>query len=168
MLPSRFKAGSAEASGTKEASSPEVVPKLPPPDFPRLHLPIQPPFPVMEAKSARELPESDQWLYEPKWDGFRCLAFRSGKEVALQSKAGQPLTRYFPELVEALAKLRAEKFVIDSEIVIETDRHLDFNALLQRVHPAASRVRRLSAETPAQMFCFDLLVDEKGELLTAL
>src|SRR5207302_2690606 len=102
------------------------------------------------------------------WDGFRCLVFRSGKEVVLQSKAGQPLTRYFPELVEAFAKLHPGKFVIDGEIVIELARHLDFNALLQRIHPAASRVRRLSAETPAQIFCFDLLVDEKGKSLTAL
>src|SRR6267154_3620592 len=109
MPPSRFRTGRVEASRAKKAASPEVMPKLPPPDFPRLHLPIQPPFPVMEAKSARELPEAGDWLYEPKWDGFRCLAFRSGKEVVLQSKAGQPLTRYFPELVETFAKLRAEK-----------------------------------------------------------
>lgn len=122
----------------------------------------------MEAKSARDLPESGDWLYEPKWDGFRCLAFRSGKDVVLQSKAGQPLTRYFPELVEAFAKLGAEKFVIDGEIVIELARHLDFNALLQRIHPAASRIRRLSVETPAQIFCFDLLVDEKGNSLIDL
>src|SRR6266403_975139 len=102
MPPSRFRAGRAEASRAKTAASPEVVPKLPPPDFPHVHLPSQPPFRVMEAKSARELQESNQWLYEPKWDGFRCLAFRSETEVVLQSKAGQPLTRYFPELVEAL------------------------------------------------------------------
>jgi ATP-dependent DNA ligase len=122
----------------------------------------------MEAKSARELPESADWLYEPKWDGFRCVAFRNGKEVVLQSKAGQPLTRYFPELVDALARLHAEKFVIDGEIVIEIDRHLDFNALLQRIHPAPSRIRRLSLETPAQIFCFDLLVDQEGKSLVAL
>src|SRR5436305_1438045 len=144
MPPSRVKTGKAKASKAKKSVSPEVMPKLPPPDFPRLHLPIQPPFPVMEAKSARELPESSEWLYEPKWDGFRCLAFRDGKEVVLQSKAGQPLTRYFPELVAAFAELRAEKFVIDGEIVVEIDRHLDFNSLLQRIHPAASRIRRLS------------------------
>src|SRR5436309_15244281 len=112
---SRSRTGKGRAPRA-EKLPPEVVPKLPPPDFPRLHLPIQPPFPVMEAKSARELPEEGGWLYEPKWDGFRCLAFRNGKEVVLQSKAGQPLTRYFPELVAALAELRAEKFVIDGEI----------------------------------------------------
>jgi ATP-dependent DNA ligase len=167
MPRSRSRAGERKSS-TAEKPTPEVMPELPPPDFPRLHLPIQPPFPPMEAKSARELPESREWLYEPKWDGFRCLAFRSGKEVVLQSKAGQPLTRYFPELVEAFASIRAEKFVFDGEIVVEIDRHLDFNALLQRIHPAPSRVRRLSIETPAQMFCFDLLVDEKGKSLATL
>src|SRR2546423_7076394 len=113
MQPSRVKTGKIKASRAKKSVAAEVMPKLPPPDFPRLHLPIQPPFPVMEAKSARELPESEEWLYEPKWDGFRCLAFRDGKEVVLQSKAGQPLTRYFPELVAAFAAPRVNKFVLD-------------------------------------------------------
>src|SRR3954464_5215909 len=139
----RSRAKKGVSSSTSEKPAPELTPKLPPPEFPRLRLPIQPPFPAMEAKSARELPESAEWLYEPKWDGFRCLAFRDGKDIVLQSKAGQPLARYFPELVEAFAKLRAEKFVIDGEIVVEIDRHLDFNALLQRIHPAPSRIRRL-------------------------
>src|SRR3954466_15300008 len=89
--------------------------------FPPIDLPIQPPFPPAEAKSVDEIPEGKNWLYEPKWDGFRCIAFRKGDEVLLQSKAGQPLGRYFPELVAALAKLPADEFVLDGEIVILHD-----------------------------------------------
>src|SRR5689334_21259951 len=88
-------------------------------DFEKLNLAIQPPFPPMEARTAREIPLGPGWQYEPKWDGFRCLVFRSGEQVALQSKAGQPLGRYFPELVEAMRKLPAKQFVLDGEIVIE-------------------------------------------------
>src|SRR3954471_20836935 len=80
--------------------------------FPSIDLPIQPPFPPMEAKSVKEIPEGGKWLYEPKWDGFRCLVFRNGDEVLLQSKAGQPLERYFPELVEAVRALKPKKFVL--------------------------------------------------------
>src|SRR5690348_130859 len=134
--------------------------------FPAIHLPIKPPFPPMEARNAARLPESGGWLYEPKWDGFRGLAFRQDNEVLLQSKAGQPLGRYFPELVEALLKLPQKQFVLDGEIVILSGGHLDFNALLQRIHPAESRIRRLSRETPVTFLCFDLLVDAKGKLLT--
>ena len=138
--------------------------------FPRLALPIRPPYPPAEAKPVKELPRSTGWLYEPKWDGFRCLAFRSGDEVALQSKAGQPLTRYFPEIVAALLALPAHKFVLDGEIVVRGQgprgrATLDFDALLQRIHPAASRVQRLAHETPAAYLIFDLLVDEKGKLI---
>ncbi|HKD82173.1 MAG TPA: ATP-dependent DNA ligase [Candidatus Angelobacter sp.] len=136
--------------------------------FPKLTLPLQPPYPPAEAKSVKELPGSTGWLYEPKWDGFRCLAFRSGNEIVLQSKAGQPLTRYFPEIVEALRTIAASKFVLDGEIVVASSGGgvaLDFDALLQRIHPAASRVQRLSSETPATYLLFDLLVTEKGELL---
>jgi ATP-dependent DNA ligase len=122
----------------------------------------------MEARTAKAIPTGDQWLYEPKWDGFRCIAFRDGDSVVLQSKSGQPLTRYFPELVDALLKVNADRFVLDGEIVIETAGHLDFNALLQRIHPAESRIKRLSRETPAQIFIFDLLVDAEGALLTEL
>src|SRR5207249_315028 len=81
---------------------PELAAKLPPAEFPKLRLPLQPPFAIMEARSTSEIPDEPYWLYEPKWDGFRCLAFRHRDTVALQSKAGQPLTRYFPELVAAL------------------------------------------------------------------
>src|SRR3954471_11060245 len=136
--------------------------------FPRLTLPIKPPFPPMEAKSVKEIPSGEGWLYEPKWDGFRCLAFRKRDKVVLQSKAGQPLGRYFPELVEAFRKLPAEEFVVDGEIIVEVGGHLSFDALLQRIHPAASRIKRLAAETPSSFLAFDLLVDGGGELLTKM
>jgi ATP-dependent DNA ligase len=135
--------------------------------FPRLSLPLQPPYPPAEAKSVKELPRDPGWLYEPKWDGFRCLAFRQGDTIVLQSKAGQPLTRYFPEVVAALSALPARKFVLDGEIVIRSGAGVDFDALLQRIHPAASRVQRLSQETPAVYMIFDLLVDAKGKSLAA-
>jgi ATP-dependent DNA ligase len=135
--------------------------------FPRLNLPLQPPYPPAEARSVAALPHESGWLYEPKWDGFRCLAFRLGDEVVLQSKAGQPLGRYFPEIVAALLKLPARKFVLDGEIVIRSGAGLDFDALLQRIHPAASRIQRLSQETPATYMVFDLLVDGKGRSLAA-
>ncbi len=133
--------------------------------FPRIALPIRPPFPPMEAKLVPEIPIGKGWLYEPKWDGFRCLAFRSGDEVLLQSKAGQPLARYFPELVRALRKLAARKFVLDGEIVIIRDGQLSFDDLLMRIHPAESRIRKLSEETPVTYLLFDLLVDERGKAL---
>src|SRR6185312_15246647 len=135
--------------------------------FPRLNLPIQPPHPPAEAKSVDTLPHMSGWLYEPKWDGFRCLAFCQGDEVVLQSKAGQPLGRYFPEIVAALLALPAHKFVLDGEIVIRSGAGLDFDALLQRIHPAASRIQRLSQETPSTYMVFDLLVDGKGRSLAA-
>ena len=119
----------------------------------------------MEAKAVAELPRGENWAYEPKWDGFRCLAFRKGEEVLLQSKAGQPLGRYFPELLEALANLPAKEFVLDGEIVILQDGHLSFDDLLLRIHPAESRIRKLSRETPASYLVFDLLVDERGKSL---
>jgi len=121
----------------------------------------------MEARSVERIPTGDEWIYEPKWDGFRVLAFRQGDTIALQSKAGQPLTRYFPELVEGLKTLAAKQFVLDGEIVIIEDGRLSFDHLLMRIHPAASRVQRLAAETPARILAFDLLVDSKGRDLTA-
>ena len=139
-----------------------------PAGFPRIALPIKPPFPPMEAKSVDKIPAQGDYLFEPKWDGFRCLVFRSGKMVLLQSKAGQPLGRYFPELTSALARLRAPRFALDGEIVIFENDVLSFDDLLQRVHPAASRIRKLSAETPATLMCFDLLVDQHGKSLVGL
>jgi ATP-dependent DNA ligase len=133
--------------------------------FPDIDLPIKPPYPPMEAKSADKIPEGGGHLFEPKWDGFRCLAFRSGDEVLVQSKAGQPLRRYFPELVEELKRLPQKEFVIDGEIVIFRGKHLSFDDLLMRIHPAESRVRKLSKEAPASLLVFDLLVDEKGHSL---
>lgn len=136
--------------------------------FPPIDLPVRPPFPPAEAKSVDEIPGGPNWLYEPKWDGFRCLVFRKHKQVLLQSKAGQPLGRYFPELVSALEKLPQERFVLDGEIVIFHDDILSFDDLLLRIHPAESRIRKLSAESPATLMCFDLLVDADGKKLTDL
>jgi ATP-dependent DNA ligase len=116
----------------------------------------------MEARIATELPAGEEWQYEPKWDGFRCLAFRDGDELELRSKSGQPLERYVPELVEALLALGAKRFVLDGEIVIPQGEALSFDALLLRIHPAASRIQRLAHETPARLLVFDLLVDERG------
>ncbi len=137
-------------------------------EFPRMALPIRPPYPPMEAKLVDEIPRGAQWQYEPKWDGFRCLAFRKGDKVLLQSKAGQPLGRYFPEVVDALLKLKPTQFVVDGEIVIVSDGHLSFDDLLLRIHPAASRIQKLSHETPATYLLFDLLVDDDGRSLADL
>ena len=137
-------------------------------EFPPIDLPIQPPFPPMEAKSLDEIPAGDEWQYEPKWDGFRCLAFRNGNDVLLQSKAGQPLGRYFPELLEELKQLPQKKFVLDGEIVIFRGKHLSFDDLLMRIHPAESRIKKLSKETPSSLLTFDLLVDERGKSLVEM
>jgi len=131
-------------------------------------LPIEYPYPPMEAQSASALPTGSEWQYEPKWDGFRCLAFRDGDEVRIQSKAGKPLARYFPDVVEAVAAIPARRFVLDGEIVIPVDGRLSFDELLLRVHPAESRVRKLVAEHPARLVVFDLLVDDRGRSLVRL
>src|SRR5256885_11286756 len=128
-------------------------------------LPIKPPYPPIEALLVSEIPAGENWEYEPKWDGFRCLAFRDGKKLELQSKSGQPLARYFPEVVEALLKLKATKFVLDGELVIPVKGGLSFDDLLHRIHPAASRILKLSRETPANYIIFDLLVDEAGKAI---
>ncbi len=125
-----------------------------------MKLPIMPPYLPMEASTAAEIPEGVEWQYEPKWDGFRCLAFRDGDQVELQSKAGEPLARYFPEVVQAVLSLKATQFVLDGEIFLPS-----FDNLLQRIHPAASRIEKLSRETPATYVVFDYLVDAHGELL---
>ncbi len=119
----------------------------------------------MEADSVEEIPTEDGWQYEPKWDGFRCLAYREDGDVELRSKAGQPLGRYFPEIVAAVAEVKAKRFALDGELVIAQGRTLSFDDLLLRLHPAASRVQKLAAATPAWLVVFDLLVDEKGESL---
>src|SRR5215211_1397244 len=129
---------------------------------------LKPPLPPMEAKPVDEIPIGDQWQYEPKWDGFRCLAFREGDDVYLQSKAGQPLARYFPDVAAALARLRAPRFVLDGELVIPMDGALSFDALQLRLHPAASRVQKLAAAHPALLIVFDLLADEKEDSYLSL
>lgn len=136
--------------------------------FPGIHLPILPPYPPAEAKPVSEIPSGKNWLYEPKWDGFRCLAFRQGDRVLMQSKAGQPLGRYFPDLVQAMRELPQSQFVLDGEIVILSSGHLSFDDLLMRIHPAESRIRKLSFESPATYMCFDLLVDAQGKSLVDL
>lgn len=130
-----------------------------------LELPLT--YEPMEARLVDQIPTGPAWQYEPKWDGFRCLAFRDGDEVHLQSKSGQALARYFPDLVQSLSKLRLRKFVLDGEIVIPVDGRLSFDELLLRVHPAASRVRKLAAEHPALLIVFDLLADSRGKSLAS-
>src|SRR5690349_19153768 len=121
----------------------------------------------MEALLVEEIPMGPDWQYEPKWDGFRCLAFRDKSEVKLQSKSGQALTRYFPELVEALSTLGCQAFVLDGEIAVPVAGRFSFDDLLQRIHPAASRVRKLAHEHPGLFIAFDLLADEDGRSLMA-
>ena len=130
-----------------------------------MKLPIKPPYPPMEAKLVETIPTGDNWQYEPKWDGFRCVAFRDGDKVELQSKAGQPLGRYFPEVIEAVRALKPEKFVLDGEIVVPVEGELSFDDLLQRIHPAESRIRKLAASHPAVYIIFDLLVNDRGAAL---
>ena len=131
-------------------------------------LPLPRSYAPMEALLVDELPVGGEWQYEPKWDGFRCLAYRDGAKVDVMSKAGKPLTRYFPELVEMLSAVRAKRFVLDGEIVVPKDGELSFDELLLRIHPAASRIKLLSTESPASLIVFDLLVDAKGKSLVAL
>jgi ATP-dependent DNA ligase len=121
----------------------------------------------MEALLAAELPEGEGWQFEPKWDGFRCLARRDGEEVTLTSKSGKPLARYFPEVAEMLRHLKAEQFLFDGELIISVGDVLSFDALQLRLHPAESRVRKLSKETPAELMVFDLL-ELDGKPLTGL
>ena len=132
-----------------------------------MNLPLKPPLPPMEASQADTLPEGAEWQYEPKWDGFRCIVFRDGDEIELQSKAGKPLGRYFPDVIESVRAIGAQKFVLDGEIVIPVGQTLSFEELLQRVHPAESRVRKLAAANPALFVAFDLLLTERGKDLTS-
>ena len=127
---------------------------------------LKPPIPPMEARSVDAIPAGPEWQYEPKWDGFRCLVFRDGERIALQSKAGKPLTRYFPDVVAAAQAVKAKQFVFDGEIVVPRDGAFSFDDLLQRIHPAQSRIQKLAAETPAQaqirkLFC-DLAAAQKS------
>jgi len=128
-------------------------------------LPLQKSYAPMDALLVAEIPVGEEWQYEPKWDGFRALVFRDGEKVDLQSKKGQPLGRYFPEIVEAVGKLASKKFVLDGELVIPQEKSLSFDDLLQRIHPSESRIKKLSKETPAVLILFDMLVDTEGKLL---
>jgi len=130
-----------------------------------MNLPLPLDYAPMEAKLVDKLPEGAAWQYEPKWDGFRCLAFKDDDEVELRSKAGQPFNRYFPEIVEAMQALPARQCVLDGELVVPEGAGLSFDELLMRIHPAASRVRKLAREHPAVYVVFDLLVDERGRSL---
>jgi len=120
----------------------------------------------MEARSVDAIPQGREWQYEPKWDGFRCLLSRDASRVELRSKSGEDLTRYFPELVDAALRLKASLFVLDGEIVVPHGRGFSFDDLLQRIHPAVSRVQKLAQETPALFIAFDLLKTVKDETLS--
>ncbi len=122
----------------------------------------------MEARLVDEIPHTGNWQYEPKWDGFRCLAFRAGDEVRLRSKSGRDLERYFPEVVERLGRLSCSHFVLDGELVIERDGRLWFDELLQRIHPAASRVAKLARERAASYLVFDVLATGERESLVGV
>jgi ATP-dependent DNA ligase len=128
-------------------------------------LPIKPFYPPMEALLADKIPAGKEWQYEPKWDGFRCLAFKDDKNIELQSKSGKSLGRYFPELILALQEIKTKKFVLDGAIVIPLNGGFSFDNLLQRIHLAETRVRKLSQEYPATLIVFDLLVFADWKLL---
>ena len=128
-------------------------------------LEVKPPLAPMEAKLVDALPEETGWHYEPKWDGFRCLVFKDGDAVELQSKGLKPLGRYFPEVAALIAGFKADRFVIDGELIIPVGGVLSFDALQLRLHPAESRVRKLAAQAPAQLMLFDCLAAEGRSLL---
>ena len=119
----------------------------------------------MEARSAEALPKEAGWQFEPKWDGFRCVAYKLGDDVELRAKSGKPLGRYFPEVIALLRGVQAPQFVLDGELVIEIGGRLAFDALQARLHPAESRIRKLAHETPARLIVFDILADAKGSVL---
>src|SRR3954454_3600669 len=134
-----------------------------------MRLPVLPPVKPMLAKSVKQMPQPGDIaggvLYEPKWDGFRCIVFRDGEDVELGSRNERPLTRYFPDVVDAVKDELPERCVVDGEIVIASEGRLDFEALQLRLHPAESRVRKLAAETPAELVVFDLLADGADSLV---
>jgi ATP-dependent DNA ligase len=117
----------------------------------------------MEATLVDALPKDGAWQFEPKWDGFRCLAFREGKKVQLIAKSGKPLGRYFPEIVTAFAAVKPSRFVLDGELLISNGNTFSFEGLQMRLHPAQSRINKLATETPALFMAFDILMDDKGQ-----
>src|SRR5258707_15679886 len=134
-----------------------------PTPFARLAVPLD--TPPMEARLVDELPDDDGWQFEPKWDGFRCLAFRDGDAVELRAKSGKTLTRYFPDMAEVLRATPVARFVLDGELAIPIGEALSFDALQLRLHPAESRVRKLAAETPAIFILFDILLTPENKSL---
>lgn len=131
-------------------------------------LAVRPPCSVMLAKPLGSTVPAGDYLYEPKWDGFRCLAFRDGERIELAAKSGKPLARYFPEVVAMLRAVSAHRFLVDGELVIEVGGELSFEALQMRLHPAESRIRKLAAESPARLILFDMLADPAGNDLVGL
>jgi ATP-dependent DNA ligase len=123
-------------------------------------LPLKPPIQPQLAKSSKDLPEGEDWRYEPKFDGFRTIVFKDGDDVHLQSRNGRPMNRYFPDVVEQALELPGDRLVLDGEMVVVVDGVQEFDLLSQRIHPAASRVERLRAETPASLVAFDLLAED--------
>ena len=130
-----------------------------------LSLPLSPPVKPQLAKSAKELPDGDNWRYEPKWDGFRTIVFRDGDDVHLQSRNGKPMNRYFPEVIPQILALPGKQLVLDGELVIEVKGNQEFDLLSQRIHPAKSRVDMLAEQTPAFFVAFDVLAEGKKKLL---
>jgi ATP-dependent DNA ligase len=128
-------------------------------------LPLKPPIAPQLAKSAKDLPVGDGWVYEPKWDGFRTIVFRDGGDVYLQSRNGKPMNRYFPEVVEAVGRMKADRVVVDGEIIVVREGVQEFDLLSQRIHPAESRVKMLAEQWPAAFVAFDLLAQGDESLL---
>ena len=118
---------------------------------------VDPAIPPMEARQEQRLPSEAGWQFEPKWDGFRCLLFRSGKQAELAAKSGKSLARFFPEIVSLIERLSPESFALDGELIVAADGVPSFEALQMRLHPAESRIKRLSSETPATVILFDAL-----------
>jgi len=132
---------------------------------PQMALSLSPPIKPQLARSAKQPPEGEGWVYEPKWDGFRTIAFRDGDDVHLQSRGGKPMNRYFPEVVEQVRAMPADRVVLDGEMVIVVDGVQEFDLLSQRIHPAESRVQKLAAETPAVYVAFDVLELDGEDLM---
>ena len=128
-------------------------------------LPLAPPVQPQLARPAKDLPPGEEWRFEPKWDGYRTIVFRDGDSVHLQSRNGKPMNRYFPEVVEQVLELPSQRLVLDGEMIVVVDGFQEFDVLSQRIHPAASRVERLAAETPAALVAFDLLAEGDETLL---
>ena len=128
-------------------------------------LPLDPPLKPQLARTAKDLPEGEGWRFEPKWDGFRIVAFRDGDGVHLQSRNGRPMNRYFPEVIEQIRSLRGDRLVLDGEVIVVVDGIQEFDLLGQRIHPAESRVRMLAEKTPAAYVAFDLLAEGDEQLL---